>query len=208
MRSRTFRRVAGSVTVGLAVALAAPAVIAEIKFAVVDTQRVVLETEEGLRASATLKKLFDKRQQESESRQREMLKEREDIEKQRGIVSAEALAKRAEKWQREMMELQQSFVEYNKELQQKQAQLTNPIVRKAMGVIRRIAISEGYDLVMDKQATPYFRADLDLTDRVITTYNKGGDVAEPAAAPAATPTSPGLPTPLSPPTVAPVSPKP
>lgn len=204
MLSPRSRRVAGSVVVALAVGLLAPAVVAEIKFAVVDTQRVVLETEEGLRANATLRKLFDTRQTESETKQREMLKEREDIEKQRGVVSAEALAKRAEKWQREMMALQQSFVEYNKELQQKQAQLTNPIVRKTMGVIRQIAIREGFDLVMDKQATPYFRADLDLTDRVITAYNKGGDIVPPADIPETS----GLPSPLSPPTVAPVPTKP
>jgi outer membrane protein len=206
MLSRPIRRTAGSLWLGLAVALVAPAVVADVRLAVVDTQRVVLETEEGLRASATLKQLFDKRQQESETKQKEMLQERDDIEKQRGIVSAEALAKRAEKWQREMMALQQSFVEYNKELQQKQTQLTNPIINKTIGVIRRIAIKEGYDLVMDKQATPYFRADLDLTDRVITTYNQGGDAVEPAAEPQR-PAAPALPGPLAPPSVPPVSTK-
>ena len=33
---------------------------------------------------------------------------------------------------------------------------------------------DGYDMVVDKQAVPYVRSDLDLTDRVIQSYNQGG----------------------------------
>ena len=43
-----------------------------------------------------------------------------------------------------------------------------------MGIISRLARQEGYDVVVDKQAVPYVRRDLDLTDRVITLYNQGG----------------------------------
>ena len=105
--------------------------------------------------------------------------ERADIEKQKGALSQEALQRRAEKWQREMMALQQVFVEYNKDLQKKQNELTQPIFTKAMGLIRRLATQEGFDVIIDKQAVPYVRSDLDVTDRVITMYNGG---APPAAA--------------------------
>lgn len=147
---------------------------AESKIAVIDTQRAIMETEDGLRAQATLKKLFDKRQHELDKKQTDMQKEREDIEKQQNVLSKGALQKRVEKWQREMIQLQTVFVEYNKELQKKQSELTQPIFQKTMGIIRRVASTEGYDLVVDKQAVPYVRSDLDLTDRIIQQYNQGG----------------------------------
>jgi outer membrane protein len=150
------------------------AAFAQSKVAVVDTQRAVMETEDGLRAQATLKKMFDSRQRELDKKQTDLQKERDDIEKQRDVLSKTALAKRVEKWQRDMIQLQTVFVEYNKELQKKQSELTQPIFQKAMGLIRRLATQEGYDLVVDKQAVPYARSDLDLTDRVITLYNQGG----------------------------------
>src|SRR5262245_25799865 len=140
---------------------------AESKIAVIDTQRAIMETEDGLRAQATLKKLFDKRQHELDKKQTDLQKEREDIEKQQGVLSKQALQKRVEKWQREMMQLQTVFVEYNKELQKKQNELTQPIFQRAMGIIRRLASQEGYDVVVDKQAVPYVRSDLDVTDKVI-----------------------------------------
>ena len=154
----------------------------QLKFGVVDVQRAVMETEEGLRAQATLKKFFDKRQQELDAKQTDMQKQREEIEKQAKVISQQALQKRMEDWQKQMMELQTVFVEYNKELQKKQGELTQPIYGKIVGLLRRLATQDGYDAILEKQAVPYMRADLDLTDKVIQMYNSGGAGAAPAAA--------------------------
>jgi outer membrane protein len=192
--------------------VAAPAA-AQMKVAVVDTQRAVMETEDGLRMQATLKKVFDSRQRELDKKQEDLQKERDDIEKQRDVLSKTALAKRVEKWQREMANLQTVFVEYNKELQKKQSELTQPIFQKAMGIIRRLATQDGYDVVVDKQAVPYVRSDLDLTDKVIQLYNQGapadaGDKTGKEKAPAPKTTTPS---PLTPPSLpapaAPAAPK-
>jgi outer membrane protein len=164
---------------------------AEMKIAVVDTQRAVMETEDGLRAAASLKKHFDKRQRELDDSQVTLQKEREDIEKQKDVLPKQALQTRIDKWQREMAELQTKFVDYNKEIQKKQGEVTQPILQKAMGIIRRLATQGGYDIVVDKQAVPYFRSDLDLTDRVITEYNQSAEAAP--AGPGKTPAAPKKP---------------
>ena len=150
-----------------------PHASAQTKVAVVDVQHAVMQTEDGIRAQATLKKLFDKRQQDLDGKQTELARAREDIEKQSRVLSREALAKRMEDWQRQMVELQTVFGDYNKELQKKQADLTGPIIKKMMGVISRIAKKNSYDVIIDKQAAPFVRNDLDLTDQVIQMYNTG-----------------------------------
>jgi outer membrane protein len=161
-----------ALAVGALLLLLAPGAFAQMRVAVVDTQRAVMETEDGLRAQATLKKLFEKRQRELDQKQKDLQKEREDIEKNRDKLSNDAMQKKVEGWQREMTQVQAVFVEYNKELQQKQNELTSPIVQKAVGIIRRLATQEGYDVVLERQAATYFRSDLDLTDKVITLYNR------------------------------------
>lgn len=179
---RTISSLAPTLLAGLM--LVAPATaFGQQKIAVVDTQRAVMETEEGMRAQATLKKVFDNKQRELDKKQEDLQKEREDIEKQRNVLSAEAWQKRVESWQRDMAQLQSIFLEYNKELQKKQGELTEPIFRRTVGIIRRLATTEGYDLVVDKQAVPYVRGDLDLTDKVIQMVNSGsGGDADPKAA--------------------------
>ncbi len=153
---------------------------AQSKVAVVDVQRAVANTEDGLRAQATLKKLFDSRQQELNRKQNDLQKQREDIDKQSKVLSKDALQKRIDDWQKQMMELQAVFVEYNKELEKKQKELTEPVFEKVMAIIKRIATSENIDLVVDKATVAYVRGDLDLTDRCIQMYNSGGGGAAPA----------------------------
>lgn len=176
---------------------------ADLRIAVVDTQRAMMETEEGLRMQATLKKIFESKQRELNTKQQELEAERADIEKQRGVLSADALQRRAEAWQQEMMALQQTFVQFNQELQTKQGEMTKPIYEKTMGLIRRLATQEGYDMVVDRQAVPYVRSDLEVTDRVITMYNSGAAPAPgtspgpegtaPAAKPTPAPKAPSAP---------------
>lgn len=147
---------------------------AQTKVAVVDVQRVVASTEDGLRAQATLKKLFDSRQQELNKKQTDLQKQREDIDKQSKVMSKESLQKRIDDWQKQMMELQAVFVEYNKELEKKQKELTDPVFEKVMAIIKRVATSENIDLVVDKATVAYSRTDLELTDKCIQMYNSGG----------------------------------
>lgn len=202
MNSRSFS-VFGAMLLGLATVTSPSAAQAQAKIAVVDTERAVMETEDGLRAQATLKKLFDSKQHELDKKQEELVKEREDIEKQRDVLSKGALAKRADKWQRDMMQLQQKFVEYNQDIQKKQGELTQPVFQKTMNIIRRLATQEGIDLVVDKKAVPYVRSDLDFTDRVITMYNSGGGGDDKAAPAPAAKDAPKTPAPMTPPVIAP-----
>lgn len=144
------------------------------KIGVVDMQGAMMQTEDGLRAQATIKKFFDRRQQELDRRQETLKAEREELAKQARVLSRASLQRRMEHWQRRMLEVQTLFVEYNKELQKKQGELTQPIIRKMFRVVRRIARRRDIDIVIDKTAVPYARADLDLTDMVVQMYNSGG----------------------------------
>lgn len=144
---------------------------AQMKVAVVDVQRAVMQTEDGLRAQATLKKLFDSRQQELNKRQNDLQKQKEDIDKQSKVLSQQALQKKVDDWQKQMVELQTTFVEYNKELEKKQKELTDPIFERVIGAIKRLAGTDGYDLIVDRATVAFSRSDLDLTDRVIQFAN-------------------------------------
>lgn len=153
---------------------------AQSRIAVVDVQTAVMQTEDGIRAQATLKKVFDKSQRDLDAKQEELGRAREDIERQARVLSREALARRTEDWQRRMVELQTLFVDYNKQLQKKQGELTGPIMRKMLGIIARLAKKNGYDVIIDRSATPYARQDLDLTEQVVQMYNSGGSADAPA----------------------------
>jgi outer membrane protein len=178
---RVFARlVLAAAAAALVCLLGRPAAAQSMKVAVVDVQRAVMQTEDGLRAQATLKKMFDSRQQELNKRQQELAKQKEDIEKQAKVLSQQALQKKMDDWQKQMVELQTTFVEYNKELEKKQKELTDPIFERVITSIKRIAGTDGYDLIVDRATVAFSRSDLDLTDRVIQLANGGAGGAAPA----------------------------
>lgn len=175
-----FITVFASLAVAAACLFFTGAASAQQKVAVVDIQRAVASTEDGLRAQATLKKMFDSRQQELNKKQADLQRQREDIDKQAKVLPKDALEKRVNDWQKQMMELQAIFVEYNREIEKKQKELTDPVFDKVMQIIKRLATTENIDLVVDRATVAYVRGDLDLTDRCIQMYNSGaGGAAAP-----------------------------
>lgn len=164
------------------------------RVAVVNVQRAVMSTEDGLRATANLKKLFDQRQQELNKKQTDIEKQSADLEKQSKLISKDAYTKKREELQKQAIEYQAVAMEYSKELDKKQKELTDPIVEKMLGIVKRIATTENYDIVVDSSpsmagpwgAVAYSRGDLDLTDKCIQMYNSGSGGAAPATSGSAT----------------------
>ena len=68
-----------------------------------------------------------------------------------------------------------------------------------IGIVRRIAAQDGYEIILEKASVPYMRADLEITDRAIQMYNsgQGGDAGAkpPATTPPAATGKPAAPAP-------------
>jgi outer membrane protein len=211
LSSRRLRAAALAVAVAGPLLLAAAPAAAETKIAVVDMRRAIAETEQGLRVQATMRKLFDGHQASIESQQRKLQADKEALEKeaQIGKTSKEVIQKKAEGLQRQFAEFQNAVVESEREMQRKQGEMTYPIEQGIRDAVKRIAAQDGFEMVLEKSAVPYFRGDLEVTDRAIQMFNSGagggaapsgkGAPAAPAGkgAPAATP-APASPAPAAP----------
>ena len=174
----------GALSVG-ALAWSEPAE-AQMKIAVVDLRRAVLETEEGLRVQASLKKLFDSRQTELDTKQTQLQKDKEALDKeiQAKKTPNDVLQKKLENLQKTAAELQGLSYDYQREMSRKESELTTPILNKIITILKRLASTEGFDMIVEKQVVPYFRSDLELTDRAIQMYNAGTDAGTKPTAPA------------------------
>jgi len=148
---------------------------AEAKIAVVDLQRAILETEDGRKAKAKLKKLFETRQVALDKKQTDIKKMKEEIEKQRNVLSKDALQKKLAEYQKAFVELQTVYVEYQRELAKKEGELTKGIVVRMEDILRRIGQTNGYTLIIERNESGvvWVPTNLDLTDMVIQKYNSG-----------------------------------
>jgi outer membrane protein len=176
---------------------------AQKKIAHVDVQRAAALTEEGLRAAATLRKMSEGPQREMSQHQAELQKQKEEIEKQAQAHSLpqQALQSKYEELQRKAAEFQQKYVEVQKDLDRQQRLLMEPVFDKIGAAIKHIAETDGYDMILDRPALAYSRADLDLMDRVIQFANDAAGKPSPPPATSAPASSAG-------PAKAPPAPKP
>jgi outer membrane protein len=190
--SRLVRAVLGALLLSFVLAVPATA-SAEIKIAVIDVRRAVADTEDGLRVRAELQQLFDNRQAELEDRQKALVAAMGELDKlqKSGKASDDELRKKYGDARKMEYELQALEMNTQREMQQKEHELMMPIIKQMLALVRRLASQNGYDMVLNKEMAPYFRSDLDITDRIIQMYNSAGGPdgkpAEPTPGPAKKP---------------------
>jgi outer membrane protein len=205
MRSRAVLALVASLMVPAAFAYAQPtgpaaaplqAAPAPLKVAILDTQKVLRDSEEGLRIEANLRKLFDAKQADLLTREKALTQEYDALaqeEKSKGKADA-ALEKKKNEFKQRYAVYQQAAMEFQRDFNKKQNDMYNPMLAKIGTVVMGMAQKEGFDVVVEKQAAVYFRKDLEITERVIAAYNAGDPAASkepkpkaPAKAPAKSP---------------------
>ena len=145
------------------------------KIGVVDLQRAINETEDGRKSKDKLKKLFESRQTGLDKKQEDLKKLKEEIEKQQSLWTPEIRQQKFESYQKQLADLQQIYVDYQRELAEKEGELTKTIVERMEKILRRIGQTDGYTLIMERSEAGiiYVPSNLDLTDIVIQRYNAG-----------------------------------
>jgi outer membrane protein len=170
-----------------ALALAPAASAQQLKIGVVDLQRALNETEDGRKAKAQLKGLFDKRQKTLDDQQNSLRTMKENLEKQKDVLSREVLAKKLDEYQKAFAELQTTYMDFQRELGAKEGELTKGILERMHRIMRRIGQADGYALVLDRAeaGVVYTPSSYDLTDVLIQRYNAGEGREDSAGAPSA-----------------------
>jgi outer membrane protein len=178
LSTRVLTFCASACVLGAAVApllSATPAHAQQFKIAVVDMQRALNETEDGRKAKANLKKVFEERQKQLDKQQNDLKTMKESLEKQRDVLSREVLAKKFEEYQKAFAELQTTYMEFQRELQSKEGELTKEIIERMQRIMRRVGQTDGYTLIVERSegGVIYVPSNYDLTDLLIQRYNAG-----------------------------------
>jgi outer membrane protein len=160
-----------------------------IKLGYVDLQRALNETEDGRKAKAQLKKVFDAKQKELDEQQEDFKKLKEDLDKKRTLMNPDLVRTKEQELAAKFEKVQASYLRHQKDLQEKEGEVTQKIFERMQRIILRIAQAENFTMVLDKgQAGIIFaKQHLDLTNEVIRRYNageggEGAGAAKPAAA--------------------------
>jgi outer membrane protein len=156
--------------------LASSSVLAEeVKLGYVDMQRAISETEDGRKAKANLKKVFDQKQKEINEQQDDLKKAAEDLEKKRTLLPADKVREKEAELQIRAQKVQETYLRHQQDLQAKEQEAMSKILDRMNKIIGKIALSENFTMIMDKTAggLVFAKPHLDLTNELIRRYNAG-----------------------------------
>jgi len=187
----------------LGLALAATPAAAQVKLGYVDLQRALNEVDEGKAAKALLKKDFEEKQRQLDTRKAEFEKLQADFEKQAAssLMSEQVKRDKAMELQRRAVELQSVYGQLQNDLGNREQEMTGGIYGRMRIIVKEIAEADGFTMVFEERALQYVQPSLDLTNELIRKYNSKhpSTGAPPAAAkkappkPAASPAKPAAP---------------
>ncbi len=140
------------------------------KVAYFDSQRVMRESSPSKAAEAKIEQEFSKRSKELFDTVTKIKTLAEKLDKDSAVISDADRIKR----QRDLTDMDQDFKRkqriYNEDLNQRRNEEIASLVERAQRVVKQIAETEKYDIVL--QDAVYFNPRIDITDKVIKALAK------------------------------------
>lgn len=155
------------------VATAAEKISAE-KIGFVDIREIVENSEAGKKAWAEFKNTLEKNRLIIAGRESELQKLKEEMDKQRSILTEAALRDKETSYQMKFREYQVLVKEANDDMQGRQQEIfkgMHPVIEK---IINTIGEKDKYTIIFDSSAMPipFYNKTSDLTKRIMDEFNK------------------------------------
>ena len=168
---------------GVAAGLAALAVLGAAGFAAaqentlkigfVDIQKVLNDSGKGKEAKAKLEKEREAKQKEVRAKEEDIKKLEADFQKQGAVLSEAARRERQEAINRKIRDLRRLFEDFNRDLQKRETELLNEILREIRKLVVAYGKEQQYTLILEAQSgIIYASQGADLTDEVLAAYNR------------------------------------
>jgi outer membrane protein len=143
---------------------------AQVKIAVINTQKALLETEDIKKAQADLEAKFKPRQDQMVKLQKEL----EDIQTQLNSgklneLGTQELQAEGTRKQRELQRLQQDLQE---DVQNERTEILQRAGTRMQEVVKKLADEKGLDIVVDSANTLFYKATFEITADATAAYNK------------------------------------
>lgn len=154
------------VSLGLLQALAVPA--AEFKIGAVSIGKILNDAPQAQQANARLKKEFEPREKSLVDAQKSLRGMEQKLERD-GAVMSDGQRRNLERDIRtQARELQRAQEEFRDDLNLRRNEELGKFQKQVLDVVNNVAKEEGFDLVINDQATLYVSQRVDVTDKVLS----------------------------------------
>lgn len=176
------------------------------KIGVINIQGAIVGTKDGQKASQELTTKFDPKQKDIQNRQNELSQLKDQYQKSGNLMSEDKRSQMAREIDEKQKRLERDVQDAQEELNAEQQRVLQNLGQRMMAVITKYAKDNGYAMILDDSNpnTPllYAASGIDITQDIISLYDKTTTNGGPVSTPGASTTPPaggGAGTPASPP---------
>jgi outer membrane protein len=150
-----------------------PAMAAE-KTGFINIREIMIKSDAGKKAAGEFKKLYEKDRARIQAKETELKKLKDELEKQRAILTEKAMKEKETLYQKKFRDYQLLVKDSNDELQARDQELSKKLIPEILKVVQTIGEREKYTSIVDISTVPlaYYAKDNDLTDQVTEELNK------------------------------------
>ncbi|MFU8816885.1 MAG: OmpH family outer membrane protein [Pseudomonadales bacterium] len=156
----------------LCLALVAGSAVAQLKVAVLDTQRALLESEEARQLLQTAQSELEKEQNEVNELGMEIMALQEQLQKDAEVMSPTELRRRQKTIEDKQIDYQFQVNRLQKEVQDRRQELMQVMAPKIDAVLQDLIEVEGYDLILQRGNLLYANSRHDITRKVTEKLNE------------------------------------
>jgi outer membrane protein len=154
--------------------LATSSVAQEIKIGYVDLQRALNDSAAGQKAKEEFKRQVDRLQVDLKKQKEELESLKEQLEKKALVMKEEDRRNLEKDYQKRLRDFERSYKDSQDELQLKDNELTNKLLKQLQEVIIDYGKREGYTVILEQSSSTvlYGNPAADLTDKIIKEYDE------------------------------------
>lgn len=144
------------------------------KFGVVDLQRCITESKEGIKVFLELRKKKDAMQEKLDHKQNELLGLREELDKQSMMFSIDAKEDKKKDFERMGREFKFLYEDLSEEMRKAETEARAEILNQLEEVVGDIGKRDNYLLIFERRSSGIMFLDnkIDITDEVIKAYDR------------------------------------
>jgi len=154
--------------------LAGSCAYAEEKIAFINMKDILLLSDHGKEAAVEFQTVFQKKRDSIQSREAELKKMKEELEKQRLVLTETAMREKELEYEKQFRDYKRLVEDSNAEIQRMDQELSRKMIPEVLKVVNTIGKRDGYTMILDIAAAgiAYHSPARDITKQVILEFNK------------------------------------
>jgi len=143
----------------------------QMKIGVIDVRRVVSDSAAGKRAGERLQTQVKKAEADTLKERQDLERLRNDLDKKGPLLKEEERRNLEMDFQKRSVTLQRTMGDLQQELQLKEREMMQDILKDLEGVVNDLGKAEKFTLILDRSQILFSDQSVDITNKVIETFN-------------------------------------